>query len=196
MSQTKTNYRMIDGSFISPLDFGATGDGVANDATALQNTFDNTTNDIIDLGGKTYAFTSPLTITQSNITIQNGTLKYTGTDNGFTELISVTGSVGSTGYTPSSDIKIGDTSVSFSSVSAFSADTYVVLEGTVEIYSAGFHSSVIKNSEIVRIRKVDSTNNKLILYYPVKGNYKSSEVSVKILTPLKTLSFKMLRLKD
>ena len=47
MSQTKTNYRMIDGSFISPLDFGATGDGVANDATALQNTFDNTTNDII-----------------------------------------------------------------------------------------------------------------------------------------------------
>jgi len=189
MSQTKTNYRMIDGSFISPLDFGATGDGAANDATALQNTFDNTTNDIIDLGGKTYAFTSPLTITQSNITIQNGTLKYTGTDNGFTELISVTGSVGSTTYTPSSDIKIGDTSVSFSSVSAFSADTYVVLEGTVEIYSAGFHSSVIKNSEIVRIRKVDSTNNKLILYYPVKGNYKSSEVDVKILTPIENTVF-------
>ena len=67
---------MMDIGVITPLDFGAVGDGVTDDTTALTNTFANTTHKIIDLGGKTYGFTAALNITQDNITLRNGTLKY------------------------------------------------------------------------------------------------------------------------
>ena len=82
MSQTKTNLRMIDIGTITPLDFGANGDGTSNDAATLQLALDSTSNSVLDLAGKTYAFESALTITRSNLTIKNGTLKFTGTNAG------------------------------------------------------------------------------------------------------------------
>ena len=52
MSQTKTNLRMIDIGTITPLDFGANGDGTSNDATTLQLALDSTSNSVLDLAGK------------------------------------------------------------------------------------------------------------------------------------------------
>ena len=41
MALTKTHNRMIAGSKINVLDFGAIGDGVANDTAAVQAAVDN-----------------------------------------------------------------------------------------------------------------------------------------------------------
>ena len=172
MSQTKTNLRMIDIGTITPLDFGANGD--------------------LDLAGKTYAFESALTITRSNLTIKNGTLKFTGTNAGEFDLVSVNGSVGSANYTPSADLKVGSNEIDLPGgtvMSAFSVDTYLVIQGTVEIYDGTVHSTTTKQSEIVKVRKVDTTNTKLFLYSPLKGNYKTTEVDIHILTPRENITF-------
>ena len=192
MSQTKTNLRMIDIGTITPLDFGANGDGTSNDAATLQLALDSTSNSVLDLAGKTYAFESALTITRSNLIIKNGTLKFTGTNAGEFDLVSVNGSVGSTNYTPSADLKVGSNEIDLPGatvMSAFSVDTYLVIQGTVEIYDGTVHSTTTKQAEIVKVRKVDTTNTKLFLYSPLKGNYKTTEVDIHILTPRENITF-------
>lgn len=60
MALTKVSYSMIDGTFINVLDFGAVGDGVADDTTAIQAAFTfavaNTTSGATTSGALTTSF--------------------------------------------------------------------------------------------------------------------------------------------
>lgn len=77
MAITKTNNRMIDGSVVNPLDYGAAGDGTeaspTNDSTALQNAIEAADGGCIDLAGKTYYLTGQVSANCPNgVTLQNG----------------------------------------------------------------------------------------------------------------------------
>jgi hypothetical protein len=60
MTLTKVNNRMIDGAFANVLDFGATGDGVADDTSAIQSAITASKNVFIPEG--TYKITSQLNL--------------------------------------------------------------------------------------------------------------------------------------
>jgi len=63
MSLTKATYAMIDGAPVNVLDFGAIGDGVADDTTAIQNAINASSNVYIPEG--TYLVTKALQILSS-----------------------------------------------------------------------------------------------------------------------------------
>lgn len=75
MALTKVTYSMIEGAAVSVADFGAVGDGVANDGVALQAALDSLTGDqVLYFPPGIYAYTAPtnegLTLTDvDNITI-------------------------------------------------------------------------------------------------------------------------------
>jgi len=60
MSLTKTHNRMIKGSVSNVLDFGAVGDGIADDTTAIQSAINSSTT--LELPAGTYKITATLTI--------------------------------------------------------------------------------------------------------------------------------------
>jgi hypothetical protein len=92
MSLTKVSYSMIKGNVLSPLDFGAVGDGVADDTQALIAALTAIqTGQVLDLAGCKYAVYTGVTATtaptnavtlantvrlynKTNVTIRNGTI--------------------------------------------------------------------------------------------------------------------------
>jgi parallel beta-helix repeat protein len=74
MGLTKTNFRMINGSSISPLDFGAVGNGTTDDSSAIQTCINSASEgSVIDFGGLTY-ICDDVSITTNRLTLQNGKL--------------------------------------------------------------------------------------------------------------------------
>jgi hypothetical protein len=71
MALTKVSYSMIDGAVLNALDFGAVGDGVADDSSAIQAALDAiTANTTLYFPAGTYKVTQSLTITsKSNFNI-------------------------------------------------------------------------------------------------------------------------------
>lgn len=118
-------YAARKGIGFSPVYDSATppvGDGVTNDSANLALAINNSTESVIDLGGKTYKLNAPVNITRSNITIRNGTIDMTGLTGGsdlyaFTFLgtegsdVLVTGSVtgGVTNLDARTDLEIAST---------------------------------------------------------------------------------------
>lgn len=73
MALTKAHIRMTSGGTLSPLQYGAVGDGVTNDATALAAAIAAADGGTLDLGGQNYLITSVVLASCPNgITLQNG----------------------------------------------------------------------------------------------------------------------------
>ncbi len=165
-----------------PLTQGAVGDGAADESTEVQAAIDAATG-TVDLLGKTYRCDSQLALTASHngLTIKNGTLNfanYTTAD----ECVSVTGTIGS-GLNLSSDVDVGDTSVTISSTSGLSAGDLLWLSS-----SATFHGNST-DGEWVRVESVDS-GTVLTLESKLLGSYTTANTgNVKKVTPAKDITF-------
>lgn len=89
MSLTKVSFSMITGAWSSPLDFGAVGNGIADDTAALQALA--TASKYINLGGSAYSYKVSGTITlQSGTTIIGGFATITQTAN-LTSIFNIVG---------------------------------------------------------------------------------------------------------
>lgn len=66
MSLTKVTYSMIEGAVANVLDFGAVGDGVADDTLAVQTAIDQNQNGVIYIPFGSYKITSPIVLTDAN----------------------------------------------------------------------------------------------------------------------------------
>lgn len=94
MSLTKVSFSMITGAWSSPLDFGAVGNGVADDTAALQAMF--SASKYVNLGGPAYSYK-----VSGAITLQSGTIIVGGfaTITQITNLTSIFNIVGRTDIT-------------------------------------------------------------------------------------------------
>lgn len=69
MTLTKVSYSMIDGAAANVLDYGAAGDGVTDDTSAIQAALNSTAKAIVFPQGKTFFVTAELTSTVAGRTI-------------------------------------------------------------------------------------------------------------------------------
>jgi hypothetical protein len=170
MPITKTNLRMLDSGFITPLDFGATGDGVADDTVELQKALDSSYN-VIDLAGKTYKITTQLTLRRSDVILRNGKIVYAGTERNLHSVLYIYGTTGSaTAHVITADTKIGSNiiTVGASAVVNFSVGDWVKIVGTTDITGAqGYY-----HGELHKIISVNTTGGTFKTLSTMVGNMK------------------------
>ena len=174
MTLTKSNLRMLDSGFITPLDFGAIGDDSNDDTTAVQSALDSTYG-VVDLAGKTYKVTSTLTLTRSNVIIRNGTIRYAGTENTVTNILHIYGTKGSNDNNAlTGNTSIGETTVTVgtTNIGDYSAGDWVDLIGTADVSS---NSGGYIHGELHKIHSVDAAGGTFELLTPVIGNLKTSD---------------------
>ena len=135
----------------SPLDYGAVGDGAADEASEVQQAIDAATGEI-DLAGKTYRCDSTLTL-GSGKTIRNGVLDFSQCTD--TYCLSIRGaSVRVDGCT--APVIEGGEVVSIGDTSAYSAGDWVLLGNGATYCSLPAAST---QGEMVRIKAIDSGTN-------------------------------------
>lgn len=161
---------------VSVADFGAVGDGVTDDTTALQEavTAACAVNAVLHfISGKTYVITTKLT-GDSNLRIQgNGaTLDMTGVT-GTRTGIEVAGSAGS-GQAITSGASLNSYTVLVASTSAFAVGDYVQVSSS-DNYDYGGGSYNVNRGEIVQIRSMVA-NTSISFTTPLVDTYTTSPV--------------------
>ena len=78
---TKLSGRLVNDNTVSPLDFGAVGNGTTDDTAAVQRAIDHietaTGAKVLELQNKSYLITYPLSLNTGDVRIQNGKFIYT-----------------------------------------------------------------------------------------------------------------------
>lgn len=136
------------GTSISPISFGAVGDGVADDTAALQAALNAASGQVVDLLGKTYKVTASLAL-PSNTTLVNGTLNGSTMANGDV-MLEALGTMGTA--VSMSAISIGANTFTVSSATGITAKTWLYLESNT-IFGFG----ATKNGELIKVREVSGT---------------------------------------
>jgi hypothetical protein len=163
---------------VSPLDFGAVADGVADDTTAWQNAI-NSGAKVVDGLGKTYKITSELTGV-ANQKIQNATiLSQSLTAN--KAIIRWTGTAG-TPQTLASNLNAGSDTVTVTTGSAFTIDDWCYLAST-ELLSP----EPVSFGELIRV--ADISGNLLTFATPPILNYTTAKsATITPITPKKNIT--------
>lgn len=158
----------------SPLDYGAVGDGAADETTEVQAAIDAATGEV-DLAGKTYRCDLALTWPEG-IKIKNGTIDFSAAT--ALNLLSCQGSLGAS-VALTANAAIGDTYVDITDTTGFAAGDWIILGSTAD------WSASAKDGELVRIQTV-SSGTRLALESNVDDAYLTSQGAfVKKLTTVK-----------
>lgn len=169
---------------VSPLDFGAIGDGASDESTEVQQAIDAGTG-FVDLAGKTYRCDSGITL-NNGTRIINGTLDFSNMASG-SSCISATGSIAS-GVFASSSIAGGDRTITLTSTATFTAGRWIKVSSNEE------WSSSLKDGELTRIESlasgtVLSLESRLVDAYTTANSAKAEQ-----LTMLKDISIEDVRI--
>ena len=167
----------------NPLDYGAIGDGVANEAAAVQSAVTNATG-TVDLLGKTYRCDTTITLISGKRLI-NGTLDFSNCTQA--KCVDISGSQsGASALT--ANATVGDTTLTFGSTSGWAAGDFLQLYSTVDWYTS------VDDGELVRIKSVDS-GTQVTLYEKLCASYTTANAgSVRRLTPVQNVSLEDLRI--
>ena len=172
---------------ISPLDFGATGDGSTNDATALLAALNAATGKILDGGGLTYKCNSMLTPQSQNIVVQNATFDFSGvTTTGAAGYIAFEGSVG-TATAVAADINVGDNTFTVASTTGLTTkDSWHILEDD-QVVTSGESLTL---GQYIFIKEVNTSSKLVTLHNDVLYKFLSgSNAQVVPVTMKKDITF-------
>lgn len=185
-SSVQTKIRRL---VINPEDFGAAGNGILDDTTALQNTFNAGIGHIIDGGNNTYKCYSQLTIPGSDIVIQNMTLDFSSSSGSFDCIYSSGTAAGA--VTLTSNTLKGSNAITVGSTTGFAANDYVFLS------SQAFFASIsgTRLGQIAKIKTVNSATS-ITLYEDVLYNFNTADsANISKLTTNSNITFKNVKIK-
>lgn len=150
----------------NPIDYGAVGDGVADEYSYVQSAIDNAT-EVVDLLGKTYRCDTTITISSNNIIIKNGTLNFSSL--GDPDGISIAGSASSSIALTSSP-SIAANEFDLESVSGLSSGDWLL------IYSSDQWASGSYRSELTKIKSISSLT--VTTMWPLQASYTTGNNAV------------------
>lgn len=187
MSLTKVTYAMIENAPVNPVDFGAVGNGVADDAAAVQAAFSSMTNGgTFDGQGLTYKIDSPITGVTSNTNVINATFDFSSmaVQPGVDRCITVTGTL-ATPISLTANTAFESNIVTVGSTATFSADDLVFLKSN----SVWDSSTSTTYGQYARVKSVDS-GTQLTLYSSVLVDFTTAaSATIGIVTPVQNVTF-------
>lgn len=125
----------------NPLDYGALGDGVADESDEVNAAVVNAT-DVVDLLGKTYRCDSAITL-KSGVTLQNGTLDFS--NNAGASCVAIAGAL-EANILATVNLNVGDTTITLAAVTSMSPGDYLVISDT-----AGTSKEVVQIDSIAAL---------------------------------------------
>jgi hypothetical protein len=174
MALTKVHNRMIAGAAVNVQDFGAVGDGVTDDTTAIQTAVDTGKEILIPAG--TFRITNTITFPgDMRMTFHDGgkILADTGTYSGFYALRAA-GSITQISDLGSNATK-GDTSLTFASAPSLSFDDTILIFNPADNSWSGFRTEY-KAGEFCHVEGISGTTVKL--QAPLYDSYVAADVDV------------------
>lgn len=163
----------------NPLDYGAVGDGVADEDTYVQSAITNATN-VVDLLGKTYRCDSTITV-PSNRTIINGTLDFTNSSSA--NYITLTGTIGGP-VALTLDVAAGAVAMLPASMTGLGIDDWIYVESS-EAWSS---ASAATSGEIFQLIAVSADT--VYLDHPTLLSYTAATAAgLHEITPVDNVEF-------
>ncbi len=165
-------------------DFGAVGDGSANDATPLQAAVTAGGGRVIEGNGKTYKINSVITGITSGTIFRNMTLDFSGISTTSAIYLSGTGTKGSS-VALTSNLSTTSVTVAVGSTASFSDEQWVWLESTA--IWATVDSTVY--GQYAKIKSIDSATQITLYAPPIVPFNTADSASISPVTPLTGVIF-------
>ena len=164
--------------------YGAVGDGVTDDSTALQDIINTFPGRVIDGLGRTYKCNSVLTGITSGTTLQNMTLDFSGVSTASAKYIYAAGTASAT-QTLSANLAVDAVTVSVPSTASF------VAEGWAWLQSTAVWSTVDGTyfGQYVKVKSVDSGTQLTLYQGPIMAFNTADAATIRQITTVSNVEF-------